>query len=930
MAKPGTASVARSFERDLTELAREGRLAAAQGVEEEVAALQALIARGGQHVLLAGEPGVGKTARVHALARRVALASNGEPLTGARVLELSLRAFLAWAGKQEDVGRTWSELVERLESLPGITVVSARDAGVLAGSLLLASVADTLRSSSLRFVLEADPRRARQLLADEEGLGDRLHLISVPETAAERTRSILGQVAAELETQLGLVVDPAACDLALRLADKYVLTQRQPGKSIELLRSSAEMASAGKSERLGPDAVLARFCAVSQLPRFLVDDGTPLDLEETEAYFNDRILGQPEAVRAILRTMALLKAGLTDPRRPLGLFLCAGPTGVGKTHLARLLAEYIFGSSERLVRVNMADFPDNDDDETLFGAPWASTRDGQRGQLTRLLDGKLFAVLLLDEFEKAHRSIHDRCLHLFDEGQFINGAKELVRCNNVVIIVTSNAGAEVYRESSLGFAGSPSSAEVLREAERRLAEAFRHELLNRFDAICHFRPLGKVEIRRIAQREVGRVLEREGIRSRGLDVEVAPEVIDLLVERGYSPLFGARFLQREIERSVTTPVAAEIVRRPLPPGSRIEVLVSGEAVVVRSEPRAEQEPRTAVTVTRLGTVVGRRRLDRKTLLEEASGLVDRAGRVAGALGRPLLEQRRGELLVQTQVPDFWDDPPRAAELLRFFQSVDRELQGLDRLVQGCESARRLVAEAKGEGRLAAAARAVEQAAREVQLAEARVAAGGSTADEVVLDLAAAQDNEEHRLWLGELVAMYRGWAAHRGYEAAALAEADRPPRVMLHLAGPGAPGFLAGEEGIHRRHLNGRRISVRVRLHPWPAPGEADAKLKAQSRPVKRRVGAHVERVTRELRGFDEDSGREVELAGSGSLEELRALALLVLRAAPADVEARHYFFGRGARVEDPRTGTATPRLKDVLRGEIEPFIAGWLGRSVS
>jgi len=930
MPKPANPTAGRSFERDLTELAREGRLPLAHGVEEDVGALLALLARGGQHLLLAGEPGIGKTARIHGLARRIAFSPAGEPLSGARVLEISLRAFLVWAGKPEDIGQQWAELVERLEGVPGQVVVAARDAGVLVGSPLLAALTDSLRSSHLRFVLEADPRCAHALLRDEGGVGDRLHLVAVAEPATERTRSVLAQVAAELEAQHGLVVEPAACDLALRLSDKFLLAQRQPGKSVELLRAAAEEASAAKSDRLGPERVLARFCSASQLPRLLVDDAEPLDLAATEAYFNDRILGQPEAVKAILRPMALLKAGLSDPRRPLGLFLCAGPTGVGKTHLARLVAEYIFGSSDRLVRVNMTDYADEGDETYLLGMPWSPTRDGQRGQLTRLLEGKLFAVLLLDEFEKANRTVHDRLLQLFDEGQFINAAGELVRCNNVLIIVTSNAGAEVYRESALGFTAGPSGTELLREAERRLAETFRHELLNRFDALCHFRPLGKVEIRRIAQREVGRVLERDGIRTRGLDVEVAPEVIDLLVERGYSPHFGARFLQREIERSVTTPVAAEIVRRPLPPGSRIQVQASGGAVVVRSEPLTEREARTPVGVTRLGTVVGRRRLDRKSLLEEAAGLVDRAARVVESLGRPGMEQRRADLLTQTQAPDFWDDPPRAAELLRLFQTVDRELQTLDRLTQGCESARRLVAEARGEGRLAAAARAVEQAAREVQLAEARVAAGGSTGDEVVLDLSATHDDDEHRAWLAELAAMYRGWAAHRGYEVAALAESDRPPRVMLHLAGPGAPGFLAGEEGTHRRHVDRRRASARVRLHPWPSPPEVQGRLNVQVRSVKRRAGTHVPRVIAELRGFDEDSGREVQLAGGATADELRALALLVLRPAAADVEARHYFFGRGARVEDPRTGAATPRLKDVLRGEIEPFITGWLGRSVS
>ena len=565
MARAGASSGATVFERDLTELAREGRLPAAHCIDEDVSALQALIARGAQHVLLSGEPGVGKTARLHELARRIALGPQGEPAAGARLLELSLRAFLSRAGKEEEVGNSWNALVERLAVLPGVTIVALREASLGLSPLLFGSLSDSLRSSSLRFVLETYPSGAQGFLDVEGGLGDLLHLVTVLEPSPERARAILGQVAADLEAQLGMVIDPAACDLTLRLAKKYLLAQHEPARSVELLRGAVEAARAGKAESLGTEEVLTRFCAVSQLPRFLVDDAIPLDLVETEAYFNERILGQPEAVKAVLRTLALLKAGLTDPRRPLGLFLCAGPTGVGKTHLARLLAEYVFGSAERLVRVNMADYAEEDDDSQLFGATWQPVREHRRGQLTRLLEGKLFAVLLLDEFEKAHRSVHDRCLQLFDEGQFINAAGELVRCNNVLIIVTTNAGAEVYREGPLGFATSSSETELAAEADRRLANTFRHELLNRFDAICHFRPLGKVEIRRIAQREVGRVLEREGIRIRGLDVEVAPEVIDLLVERGFSAQFGARFLQREIERTLTAPVAVEIVRRPLPP-----------------------------------------------------------------------------------------------------------------------------------------------------------------------------------------------------------------------------------------------------------------------------------------------------------------------------------------------------------------------------
>src|SRR5205814_10622725 len=230
--------------------------------------------------------------------------------------------------------------------------------------------------------------------------------------------------------------------------------------------------------------------------------------------------------------------------------------------------------------LNMADYQNGGGEQVVFGNPWAQTHEGKRGELSKLLDGKVFSVLLLDEFEKAHARTHDRFLQLFDEGQFINAAGETVACNNTLIVATSNVGSEVYREPPLGFSAQRSREGQLKEIDRRVATVFRAEFLNRFDAICQFQPLNKVEIRRIAQREVGRVLERDGIRARGLDVEVAPEVVDLLVERGYSPHFGARFLQREIEKTLTSALAVEIVKRPLQPGTPVRVEAQQNGTVI--------------------------------------------------------------------------------------------------------------------------------------------------------------------------------------------------------------------------------------------------------------------------------------------------------------------------------------------------------------
>ncbi|MCC6338121.1 MAG: AAA family ATPase [Myxococcales bacterium] len=921
------------IERDLTQLARQGALPMGHGVDQAAIELSTLLTRGGKAPLLAGDQGVGKSAIVQELARRIVQGNAPEGLKDARVLEVTAAGIFARSNTPKGAAELFEELLEYLAQVPN-SIAFVRDVGLVQGSSLVPVLIRALRAGRVRFIFETEAGRANELLRSDETLAERLHLLVVSEPAPERARWILGHVAEELEVTQGVPIDASACDMALRLSVKFLLAQRLPRKAIELLRETVTEAAGAARERVTGEDVLNRFCHATRLPRFMADDTVPLDLDEVSRFFGTRLLGQGEALQAVLRSVALLKAGLNNPRRPLGVFLFAGPTGVGKTHLAKLLAEYLFGSADRLVRLNMADYPDFGDENVLFGNPWAQTATGKRGELSRLLDGRVFTVLLLDEFEKAHAKCHDRFLQLFDEGQFINAAGETVPCNNTLIVCTSNVGSEVYREGVIGFSAARGLEELLAEVERRIGGTFRTEFLNRFDAICHFRPLGKVEIRRIAQREVGRVLEREGIRARQLDVEVAPEVVELLVERGYSPTHGARFLQREIEKTLTAALAVEIARRPLPPATPVKVVAHRGQVHAIAEPKVakEKEATASASLPGAGAAVARRRLDQRSLALEAEALVGRAAAVAAAAKRVDLEARRRELLGISQAPGFWDDGEKAAAVLRAFRAVDAQLGELDRLRELCQVARRRSREAKGDVKLAAAVRAVEEAAREVRLAEARLAAGGGKdVDDAWLELAAAVDGEAGEAWVRELLHMYLGWAQRRGYEAKVVAEGEEPRRAVLHLHGPGVFGFLSGERGLHRRMAEDGRVAAYVRLSRPPAPAhDAPARegLTVTGREVKRRPGNFVEKVGAEVSALDERTGRTVQLFGAGAPAELEPLAVAVLDAqGEGGTEVRRYFLDRGARVEDPRTGEGTPRVKDVLRGEIDLFIAAWISR---
>lgn len=919
------------IERDLTALATAGRLPEGYGLDQSAAELATLLTRGGKAPLLAGEAGVGKSAVVQELARRVVQGNVPEGLKGARVLEMTAAGIFARTSTPKGAAELLEEFIEEAGAFPN-TLLFVRDVGLVRGSSLVPVLIRALRAGRVRFIFESDARAAHELMRSDEALAEKLHLFMVHEPTMERARWILGRVAEELEVEQGVPIDPTAADLALRLSVKFLLAQRLPRKAIELLRETTTEAAGASRDRVTGEDVLARFCNSTRLPRFMADDALPLDLDEVSRFFGTRLLGQTDAVSAVLRSVALLKAGLNNPRRPLGVFLFAGPTGVGKTHLAKLLAEYLFGSADRLVRLNMSDYPDFGDEQVLFGNPWAQTLSGKRGEITRLLDGRVFTVLLLDEFEKAHAKCHDRFLQLFDEGQFINAAGESVPCNNTLIVCTSNVGAEVYRAEPIGFAARRGDDELISEIDRRIGDTFRPEFLNRFDALCHFRPLGKVEIRRIAQREVGRVLEREGIRARQLDVDVAPEVVELLVERGYSPSHGARFLQREIEKTLTAALAVEIARRPLPAGTPVKVVVHRGSVHAVAEPKLarEREVTAQASLPSAGATTTRKRLDQPSLIREAESYVGRAAAVASAARRGELESKRRVYLTQSQAPGFWDDGERAASVLREFRSIDARLAELDRLRELCQLARRRARDAKGEIQLASAVRAVEEAAREVRLAEARMAAGGAPdVDDAWLEIQAATTSEASRAWVNELVVMYAGWGERRGYEVKRIAEGEEPVRAVIHLHGPGVYGFLSGERGTHRRIDDDARLSAYVRLYrPSSSDIEVPETLTLDGKEVKRRAGKFVERVASEVSARDEKTGREVTLSGSAGVLELKSLTMTLLAGqGEGGAEVRRYFVGKSPRVEDPRTGEGSPRVKDVMRGEIDLFIAAWITR---
>ncbi len=898
---PGTeaqAALEPWLERDVT--ADAGALPRAFELDGEIEHATGILSAG-RSLLLVGESGVGKSALVMELVRRVSEVQALETLRGARVVQLCVGLRLSRLRKDESLFEAFAALMDALPRLPEPVMPWFRDGDLLHQTGIAAQLDSFCLRQRTPVIVEGRPAAMNAML-EMHGELER-HFVSLPlrEPDVDRAIAIVGGWAGDANGGGGTAFAPEALAEAVYLTHRFLARTRLPRKAIDLLRATAASAAG----TVGPDAVIDRFCRVHHTPRWLVDPGARLDLDALEERFRDAMLGQADAVTAAVSTIALIKAGLSDLRRPFGVFLFVGPTGVGKTHLGQLLAAELFGSPERLVRINMSDFSSPRGAEALFGDPEDYQPANRRGALSQRLMGRPFGVLLLDEFEKAHPAVHDRLLPLIDEGSFVNGAGETVSCRSSIIIATSNAGAEAYRESALGFT-TPTDLDTRRsELERRVAEVFRFELLNRFDRVVHFQPLSREEIRELAARELVALEHRPGLRRAGVKLDVDEAVLDWLAARGYDAQYGARFLKRTIERQVTTAVA-ETMARTGPAGGVI-------ALEVRRG-RIRAAPRTARPVRAAGNTA------RGAAATEGLGpaaIVERARPRLEALAREVAERDR--LLSEMAQPEFWDDTARRGPVTERF----RELDVATRLAQ--RHARPLAHLAElhaGEEPVPAAL--LEEAALALRAWEERERLEGHR--RVWLVLSGVDSEPPPREWISRLARMYMAWCRRSELACAPAAFEPRPgdafSRLALEVEGPGAEHFLEAECGIHRRRRSGGDDArVRVDLVPQGSDGfGVDVRDRAL---VRGPFGIMAEVEATVSLGH---TGQSVTLAGSsratlaGLVGDLEA-AWSMLRTDSPEV-ARSYGEPGGLAV-DPRTG-ASATLRAAERGQLHSFQQAW------
>lgn len=776
-------------------------------------------------VLVAGDHGTGKTVLVDRLFAR--LHDEGWLLFEASAAEVL--AGQSYIGELEERMRELLVALDRGRALWRVQDFydllhkgghSQDPRGIL--DLLLPA----MERGQLRMIGELSPAQLAQLLIARPTLRHLVKTVTLSSPSTATMRDLLERWRDAREARLDTTVaDARTLDEAQRMAAQYFPEQHEPGRTLRLLEESLQAAIATQPHALplGADALLRAISRRSGLPLDVIDDRQSLDLDALRAFFRKRVIGQDEAVECLVDRIAMLKAGLVDSGRPIGVFLFAGPTGTGKTELAKTLGELLFGSDERLLRLDMSEFQSDD-------SAWRLTevsRDGSARSLVARIREQPFSVVLLDEFEKAHPRVWDLFLQVFDDGRLSDRNGNVADFRHSIIILTSNAGSTLSRNAGPGFtsvAGGYSRGGV----EKALFETFRREFLNRLDRIVPFNPLDRTLMRDILHKELQRAMGRRGLRNRDWAVEWEPSAIEFLLDRGFTPDLGARPLRRAIEQHLLAPLARSIVEHRTPQGDQfLFVRSAGERLEVEFvDPNPSLPAADAVAAVADGD------LRAFVYAPEASAsavatLRDAFARLADQLAASAWSDARDADYAAMGERDFWSRPER-------FDVLDR-IERRDRVESALDTAQRLDERLARDG---ADAGFVARHAQLLWLLEHAVdAVSTQRPQDALLWLAAGEsdlkrDPARTRLWWQQLLAMYMAWAERRNMRVQVLEQNAGECRARLAVSGFGALALLEAEHGLHALEYDAeeggtRRIAASVRIAPdWPGrarPTRSDA-----------------------------------------------------------------------------------------------------------
>lgn len=590
--------------RDLTALARAGQLRPAIGDRAHKAMVQmGLILQQTQanNPILLGDPGVGKTAIVEGFAWRLAVgAKHDQPvapqLAGRRVVDLSPTALLAGTKHRGDLEERLQRLVQEVREGADSTIVFIDEIHTILGGRAeggLGAISDALKPALARgefpCIGATTVGEYRRYIEADPALARRFTPVWIEEPSVEEAIPIVREVAqGHLGPSHKVEYPDAVAEEAVRLSARYLHDERLPGKAIKLLDQAGPRVVMGESLRgheLDKDQSVGGVVTL-EIVREIVAERTSIPLTQLtrsdkerlltlENRLKERVKGQDEAVAQVARAVKRAHAGLADPRRPLGVFLFAGPTGVGKTELALALAEALFDEEDAILRLDMSEYMEKHQISRLIGSPPGYVGYEEVGQLTGRLRRRPYSVVLLDEVEKAHEDVQHLFLQLFDAGRLTDARGNLADGRNAIFVMTTNLGAK----QALGFVHERKTYQEMLHAA--IEEHFTLEFLNRVDRTVCFEPLSEETLLAIVDKLLARMVSR--FEAQGIHVEVTSELKRDVCRRHSDARRGARDLQRAIEDEIVAPLSDRLLAGEIEPGMRVKV---GESAQVDAKKRA--------------------------------------------------------------------------------------------------------------------------------------------------------------------------------------------------------------------------------------------------------------------------------------------------------------------------------------------------------
>jgi len=579
---------------DLNVKARKGDVDPLIGRESEVErCIQVLCRRRKNNPLLVGDPGVGKTAIAEGLALKITRGETPDILSGATIYSLDMGALLAGTRYRGDFEERLKAVVKELEDHPDAilfideihTVIGA---GATSGGAMDASnlLKPALQGGKLRCMGSTTYKEFRQHFEKDRALSRRFQKIDVNEPTVEDSVKILMGLKPHFEEHHGLNYTKDAIRLAVELSARYIHDRKLPDKAIDVIDEAGAaqhlLSESKRRKTIGPKEIEAVVAKIARIPPKTVSKGDAEVLRDLEATLKRMVFGQDNAIEALSSAIKLARAGLREPEKPIGNYLFAGPTGVGKTEVAKQLAASL---GVELLRFDMSEYMEKHAVSRLIGAPPGYVGFDQGGLLTDGVDQHPHCVLLLDEIEKAHPDVYNILLQVMDHGKLTDHNGRQVDFRNVILIMTSNAGASELAKTAIGFGRSTRTGEDTAAIERTFTPEFR----NRLDAVISFAPLQRSTIHKVVEKFVMQ-LEAQLI-DRGVHIELTEEAADWLGEKGYDEKMGARPLGRVIQEHIKKPLAEELLFGRLTKGGTVRVAVKDGQIDLQIE--EPQKPRIA-------------------------------------------------------------------------------------------------------------------------------------------------------------------------------------------------------------------------------------------------------------------------------------------------------------------------------------------------